>query len=241
MSDTGTLIFKQMANILAEVGAVGKDSRNQAQGFNYRGVDAIYNAINPLLVKHRVFMTAEVVSKQRENRTNNKGTVLAFTCLRMRYRFNAEDGSFVTTEAEGEGMDSGDKSSNKAMAIAHKYALLQAFCIPTEDMPDPDGESHEVGPKGGKREPEPKSDLRQEAKQSGNGKVPAANGDRAQAARVWAEEATNMVREFSNVPALNSWVTKHSKILDAARMLAPTAHKHLFDAIEAGRKSLPPM
>ena len=47
----------------------------------------------------------------------------------------------------GEGMDSGDKAANKAMAIAHKYALLQTFCIPTEEQKDPDAETHDVLPK----------------------------------------------------------------------------------------------
>lgn len=38
-------------------------------------------------------------------------------------------------------MDTGDKASNKAMSSAMKYALCQIFCIPTANMPDPDGES----------------------------------------------------------------------------------------------------
>jgi hypothetical protein len=41
-------------------------------------------------------------------------------------------------------MDSGDKASNKAMAIAFKYACFQVFCIPTEEIVDPDAECHEV-------------------------------------------------------------------------------------------------
>ena len=40
-------------------------------------------------------------------------------------------------------MDSGDKATNKAMAIAFKYACFQVFCIPTEEMKDPDGETPE--------------------------------------------------------------------------------------------------
>ena len=40
-------------------------------------------------------------------------------------------------------MDSGDKATNKAMAIAMKYALFQVFCIPTEEMKDPDAETPE--------------------------------------------------------------------------------------------------
>lgn len=141
---TGPLIYSKMAAILAKVDAIGKEQKNVQQNFQYRGVDDVYNALNPVLAEYRVFMTSEIVAKSREERTNSKGTVLAFTCLRMRYTFWAEDGSHVWTEVEGEGMDSGDKSSNKAMAAAHKYALLQAFCIPTKDLDDPDAETHEV-------------------------------------------------------------------------------------------------
>jgi hypothetical protein len=33
------------------------------------------------------------------------------------------------------------------MAVGHKYAIMQAFCIPTKDMPDPDAETLEPQPK----------------------------------------------------------------------------------------------
>ena len=123
--------------------------------YKFRGIDQVYEALHPLMIKHGVFMTAEVIEKSREERTTikrderygDKTTVSAFTCLHMRYHFVAADGSSVYTEAEGEGMDSGDKSSNKAMAAAHKYAILQAFCVPTEATDDPDAEVHEVTPR----------------------------------------------------------------------------------------------
>ena len=137
-------IYALMGHVMAEVGAIGKDSTNQQQNFKYRSIDAVYNALNPLLAKRGIFMAPCVLSKTREERTNSKGTVLAFTCLRIQYTFYAPDGSSVSCVVEGEGMDSGDKSSNKAMAVAHKYALLQTFCIPTEEQKDPDAEVHEV-------------------------------------------------------------------------------------------------
>ena len=139
-------IYARMGAIMQDMVAIGKDSTNQQQGFKYRSIDSVYNALNPLLAKHGVFTVPEVLEKTRDERTNKNGTVLAFTCLRMRYTFYAPDGSFVACVVEGEGMDSGDKSSNKAMAIAHKYALLQTFCIPTEEAKDPEGEAHEVAP-----------------------------------------------------------------------------------------------
>ena len=147
-------IFGLMGKVMAEIGHVGKDSKNEQQGFKYRSIDAVYNAINPLLGKYGIFLAPEVLGKTREERTNSKGTVLAFTCLRMRYTFYAPDGSSVACVVEGEGMDSGDKSSNKAMAVAHKYALLQTFCIPTEEAKDPDANTHELGA-GTTAQPEP--------------------------------------------------------------------------------------
>lgn len=137
-------IHHRMVAILRDLDAIGKDQRNDTQKFNYRGIDQVYNAINPLLAKHGVYMTATILGKTREERASKTGGILAFTCLRMRYHFHAEDGSTIYTEAEGEGMDSGDKSSNKGMAVAHKYAILQAFCVPTKDLDDPDAHSHEV-------------------------------------------------------------------------------------------------
>lgn len=139
-------IYKAMAAVMADMEAIGKDARNQQQGFNYRGIDSVYNTLHPILAKHKIFTTPEVLEKDRSERVNNKGTVLAFVSLRMRYTFWCEDGSSVSCIVEGEGMDSGDKASNKAMAIAHKYALLQTFCIPTEDMVDPDSEVHQIAP-----------------------------------------------------------------------------------------------
>jgi hypothetical protein len=147
-------IYAAMAGVMNDMVAIGKDKKNQQQGFNYRGIDDAYNALQPIMAKNGVFNTPEVLEKWREERTNAKGTILAFTVLRMKYTFYADDGSHVSCIVEGEGMDSGDKSSNKAMAIAHKYALMQTFCVPTEITDDPDAQVHEVGPRFSKEQME---------------------------------------------------------------------------------------
>lgn len=139
-------IFKAMSDVMATVGAISKDQRNKTQGFNFRGIDQVYNALNRAMSRAGVFTTSEVISHNMSERTTSKGSVLITVAMQMRYTFYAEDGSNVTTEVVGEGMDSGDKATNKAMAIAHKYALLQAFCVPTEDMADPDADSYEAAP-----------------------------------------------------------------------------------------------
>jgi len=141
------LIAQKMVAVMRDITAIGKDSRNQAQNFNFRGIDAIYNELHNLLAKHGIVTLPFAGTPVTEERTNKNGTILRFVQLPMTYRFTAEDGSSVNCHVVGEGMDSGDKATNKAMAIAHKYALLQTFLIPTEEQKDPDYESHEVQPK----------------------------------------------------------------------------------------------
>lgn len=137
-------IFESINKVMDEIGAIGKNTKNQQQGFMYRGIDAVMNALNPALVKYKVFVVPEVLEQTREERTNAKGTTLLYSIIKVKYTFYAEDGSSVSAVVIGEGMDSGDKATNKAMSIAFKYACFQVFCIPTEEMVDPDAECHEV-------------------------------------------------------------------------------------------------
>lgn len=145
-------IFESINMVMAEVGAVGKTSKNQSQGFMYRGIDAVMNALSPAMVKAKIFVVPEVLEQTREERTSVKRdrdgsertSTLLYSLIRVKYTFYAEDGSFVNATVIGEGMDSGDKATNKAMSIAFKYACFQVFCIPTEEMVDPDAECHEV-------------------------------------------------------------------------------------------------
>lgn len=143
-------IYEAIAAVMGEIGAVGKTSRNEQQKFMFRGIDAVMNAINPALTKYKVFIVPEVIDQTREERTNSKGTVLIYSICKVKYTFYAEDGSSVSAVVIGEGMDAGDKATNKAMSIAFKYACFQVFCIPTEEMKDPDAECHEVKPKASK-------------------------------------------------------------------------------------------
>ena len=214
-------IFARMVSILGDLDAIGKNSKNQAQGFNYRGIDDVYNAINPLLAKHGVFMTAQVIGKTREERTNAKGTVLAFTCLHMRYHFHGEDGSSLATEAEGEGMDSGDKSSNKAMAVAHKYALLQAFCIPTKDLDDPDKDSHEVTAKPSQHDVIHNSPTMQH------------DSDVSDGVKNWVDKQKHFLNNCLTVADVTQWEDLRADELDRLKRKALPAWSDLMKAKEA--------
>ena len=136
-------IYKLIPLVMAEIGAIGKDRKNLQQNYQFRGIDDIYNAVNSALAKHSVFCVPKVISNHREERQTKSGGTLIYTVLNVEYTFYAPDGSFVTATMIGEAMDSGDKSCNKAMSAAQKYAFLQIFCIPTEEPKDTENETHD--------------------------------------------------------------------------------------------------
>lgn len=135
------MIYGKIADCMRQLGAIGKTSKNAQQGFMYRGVDAVMNALNPVLTANHVFCVPEVLEQHREERQTKNGGNLIYSILKMCYTLYAEDGSSVSATVIGEGMDSADKSSNKAMSVAYKYAMFQIFSIPTEEMADPDADT----------------------------------------------------------------------------------------------------
>jgi len=142
-----TNIHQRMIAIAQAIGSIEKNETNTVQRFQFRGIDTVYNALHDIMAQEEVYSVPEVLAERSEERHSKAGGVLIYRVLTIRYTFYAPDGSSVQAIVIGEGMDSGDKASNKAMAVAHKYALLQVFTIPTAEAKDPDAESHEVAPR----------------------------------------------------------------------------------------------
>ena len=139
-------IYEAIADIMKAGYAVTKSKKNPQQGYQYRGIDDVMNTFQPLMAERGIFVVPEVLDAQREERQTTKGGNLIYSILKIRYTFYASDGTSLSAVVIGEGMDSGDKASNKALAAGMKYALFQTFCVPTEELVDSETESHEVKP-----------------------------------------------------------------------------------------------
>lgn len=127
-------IYTAIVEIMDDIKSIGKERYNKMQGYSFRGIDDVYNALQPALIKHKVFCVPTVKSVKREDGVSAKGTPLKYTVVDVDYEFtSAEDCSSVKISMSGEAMDSGDKSLNKALSAAYKYACFQLFCIPTEN------------------------------------------------------------------------------------------------------------
>ncbi|TCM21515.1 ERF superfamily protein [Novosphingobium sp. PhB165] len=143
-------VYMAISNVMEQMAkeGIGKDRRNTQQGYNFRGIDDVYNALCGVLASNRLLMLPFVVDQKREERQTAKGGVLNYTILTVDFKLvSALDGSKDTVRMVGEAMDSADKSSNKAQSAAMKYAALQVFMIPTEGDNDADSTTHELAPR----------------------------------------------------------------------------------------------
>lgn len=178
MAENTPLIYKKIIEVMADINAIGKDRRNQQQGFKFRGIDDVMNELHSSLAKCGVFVLPNVLEETRTTGKTSRGGDMFYTRLKIDFGFYAEDGSHVDAVVIGEAMDTADKASNKALSIGLKYAMLQVFCIPTEDEKDPDAVSpqpaagtmqqpqqkkpaakFDFDPKGGETTPEEKKEI----------------------------------------------------------------------------------
>lgn len=138
------LIYAKIAAVMSEVGHIGKKRENQQQRYQFRGIDDVYNTLHEPLAKNGVFYTSTVLTHNAGPVPTKSGGQMIHVTLTVRYTFYCEDGSSITTEARGEAMDSGDKAEGKAQSYALKVALMQLFCIPTEEQKDTEYQTHEL-------------------------------------------------------------------------------------------------
>ncbi len=153
--------------IMSNVGYVQKKSAKNLN-YTFAGEAALIQAVRPWMVLAGVTMhVAEIRNKVREQYETKSGTSMNSITLDAIIRFvHTPSGTFVEVMSSGEGSDTGDKASNKALTGAYKYAIRQTFCIETGDDPD----EHASGPmerkkQGAEKQPEtPKERLVRELK-----------------------------------------------------------------------------
>lgn len=140
-------VYQAICAVAKEMAAEGisKGRKNQQQGYSFRGIDDVYNALAPRLAAHGLVILPRMIGRTVTERETAKGGVLFYVVVEAEFDFvSASDGTRHTIKTYGEAMDSGDKATNKAMSAAYKYAAMQAFCIPTEGDNDADLHTHEV-------------------------------------------------------------------------------------------------
>jgi len=136
-------IAQALNEIMKAVGGIAKKDKNTAQGFNFRGIDSVVNAVSPALQKFGVVVIPSV--EEYEYQTVEIGrnrTAMGHVRVKVSYTFIGANGDAIKATVVGEAMDSGDKATAKAMSVAFRTALLQSLSLPTDEV-DPDAHSYE--------------------------------------------------------------------------------------------------
>lgn len=156
-------IYTAINKIMGQVGYI-KKQRSPNLNYTYAGEAALIAALRPEMQENGVFVhVADVRNITTREYQTQKGTQMVNVQLTAVIRFyHAPSQTYIDAVACGEGSDTGDKATNKAMTGAYKYALRQTFCIETGDDPD-------------RFQPEPKSNGKAQAEpdQSGDDDSPA--------------------------------------------------------------------
>jgi len=136
-------ILSAINSIMASIEPIAKNKVNQHHDYKFRGVDDVYAVLNPMLVANKVVIIPEVTNITTEQFTSSKGTLTFRSVVTMKYSvLHSEDASVVEVVIIGEGMDTGDKATNKAMSTAYKYMAFQLFCIPVDTGDDSEHDDH---------------------------------------------------------------------------------------------------
>jgi hypothetical protein len=130
-------------SVMNEVQGLAKKDKNQAQGFSFRGIDSVMNAVGPALRKAGGFLVPAVQSVRHESLTTAKGSLMNAAYVEVKFSVYGSDGEPISGIVAAEAFDSGDKATAKAMSVAMRTFLLQLLCLPT-DEPDPDSFSYEA-------------------------------------------------------------------------------------------------
>jgi hypothetical protein len=141
-------VYQAISNVTAELArsGIGKTKRNAAQGFAYRGVDDVMQAMAWALPRCGLTMTPRVVGRTERAAPSKSGGTIYSVILDVEWDLvSVVDGSRCIVRVHGEAMDAGDKATTKALSAAYKYAAVLAFSIPLEGIEDADAHSPEAG------------------------------------------------------------------------------------------------
>ena len=142
MTETKT-IHRALNDAKSAIGAVRKTERNQQQGFNFRGIDAVVTAAAPALNHEGIITVPQLQDYTYEvTEVGKNKTPMGHVMVKVAYRFIGPAGDWIESVVLAESFDSGDKACAKAMSVAYRIALLQTLNLPTDEA-DPDSVSYE--------------------------------------------------------------------------------------------------
>ena len=172
-------LVEKLTQISNDAGFVAKTGKNASQGFNFRGIDAVVNALAVGMRSSRVVVYPTVLDYHYEQiAVGQNKNLVGHVRLEVRYTFT--DGiDSISAVVAGEAMDSGDKATAKAMSVAFRTALLQVFFLPTDEK-DPDEDSFVRAPSARSQHPSTPAPIIEDGQQASRQRNSATTSETSQ-------------------------------------------------------------
>ena len=106
-------VYAAIAKVMAVMASegIGKSRKNQQQGYNFRGIDDVYNSLARPMVDAGLVVLPRVLSRECKDAQTKSGGNLFYVVVECEFDFIAvSDGSKHTVKTYGEAMDSADKA-----------------------------------------------------------------------------------------------------------------------------------
>lgn len=131
-------VHQAWSAVMDDVREIRKAERNQHQGYVFRGIDAVMNAVGPTFRRHGVScVPVRIVEAKHRDFLSKKDVLQHEAIVTVEYRVTGPAGDSFLGQSIGESTDSSDKATSQAMSVALRTFLLQGLTMPTDD-PDPD-------------------------------------------------------------------------------------------------------
>lgn len=130
-------VYNSILAVINDFGSspIQKKHVNSFQRYQFRGIEDVLMALNPLLVNHNLVILPRVTARETIiGQTKNDGVSLNTRLMVDFDIVSTKDQSKHTVSVVGEASDTSDKSHNKAMSCAYKYMAFMTFCIPTQGV-----------------------------------------------------------------------------------------------------------
>jgi hypothetical protein len=144
MADPLPTVEQAWSAVMADIRSIAKSERNKQQGFNFRGIDTVVDAVGPILRDHGVIVYPTAEDIRLSEYDTKTGTHMFSAIVKMAYTVRGPAGDEFRGSTYGEASDAGDKAVSKAQSVAYRVFLLQGLTIPTGD-PEPDESAHQRG------------------------------------------------------------------------------------------------
>lgn len=211
----GPQVYQSISRIMEELARKGipKARTNRQDGYDYRSIDDVLNALAPSLARHRICVLPRVLKRQSEQCVGLAGTSLVSVRVLVAYDIvSSRDASVHTVRSWGEALDPGDKGTAKALSSAYKGAMLQVFCIPVAGE-DADATSHKVI-------------------------IPASLPRPAQGWVAWSTDILDMIRVCESCEALDRVRTRYEALLHGLRRECPDLYAQVGNLFTARASQL---